>query len=70
MKFTRHEIFKMEFLVVEKIDELQEFLNILQDARLESSQWIQELITDYEGIAKKLNVLYEQVVLDDFKIRD
>lgn len=70
MKFTRHEIFKMEFLVVEKIDELQEFKNILQDARLESSQWIQELITDYEGIAKKLNVLYEQVVLDDFKIRD
>lgn len=70
MKFTRHEIFKMEFLVVEKIDELQEFLNILQGARLESSQWIQELITDYEEIAKKLNVLYEQVVLDDFKIRD
>lgn len=61
MKFTKHEIFKMEVLVVEKIDELEEFLKILQSGRLESSQWIQELIKDYEKIFEKLNTLYKEI---------
>lgn len=66
MKFTRHEIFKLEVLVSLKIDELRE-----RSIRLKSTRYTKDIIKksikEYEELEKKLNVLYKQAVLDEVK---
>lgn len=61
MEFTKYEVSKLEVLVSEKIDDLQEFSNNLQKFEINDGQFIQELIKEYEEIEKKLNVLYKEI---------
>lgn len=68
MKFTRQEIFKLRVLVSERSDELQECLNFINSSRLKkSSQYIKKSIKEYEELEKKLDTLYQQLLLDYIK---
>lgn len=68
MKFTRQEIFRLRVLVSEKSDALQEYLNFINSSRLKkSSQYIKKSIKEYEELEKKLDTLYQQLLLDYIK---